>query len=129
MANEKRSARGPTPAPLGRLASEVARRDGVLRLALCEAALRGGAQHRQHVLYFFGHEIAQIEALANEAFDAHMSDEREQRAPEALDIDDQDRLHVAIELRPGHLLDQFLERADPARQGDERVGAVEHRLL
>ena len=30
---------------------------------------------------------------------------------------------------PGQLLDQLLERADPARQGDESVGAIEHRLL
>ena len=36
---------------------------------------------------------------------------------------------MTIELRPGQLLDQFLQRADPARQGDERVGAIEHRLL
>ena len=36
---------------------------------------------------------------------------------------------MAIELRPGHLLDQFLERADPAGQSDEGVGAIKHRLL
>ena len=33
---------------------------------------------------------------------------------------------MAAELRPGHLLDQFLERADAARQRDEGVGAIEH---
>ena len=58
-----------------------------------------------------------------------MSEEREQRPPETADIDDEDRLGVAIELRPGHLLDQLLQRADPARQRDEGVGAIEHRLL
>ena len=56
-------------------------------------------------------------------------EQHQQRIPEAVDVGDQDRLLVAAELRPGHLLDQFLERADAARQGDERVGAVEHRAL
>ena len=36
---------------------------------------------------------------------------------------------MALELRPGHLLDQFLEGADSAGQRDESVGAIEHRLL
>ena len=53
----------------------------------------------------------------------------EQRAPEAADIGDENRLRVAIELRPGQLLDQLLQRADPARQGDEGVRPIEHRLL
>ena len=35
-------------------------------------------------------------------------------------------LRVTAELLPGHLLDQFLQRADAAGQGDERVGAFEH---
>ena len=35
----------------------------------------------------------------------------------------------AAELRPGELLDQFLQRADPARQRDEGVGALEHDAL
>ena len=33
----------------------------------------------------------------------------------------QDRLRVPAELRPGHLLDQFLQGADSARQRDEGV--------
>jgi hypothetical protein len=36
---------------------------------------------------------------------------------------------VAAELRPGHLLDQFFQRADAARQRHERVGALEHQAL
>ena len=36
---------------------------------------------------------------------------------------------MAIELDPGQLLDQLFQRADPARQGDKSVGAIEHRLL
>ncbi len=58
-----------------------------------------------------------------------MGEEREQRAPEAADIGDENRLRVPIELGPGELLDQLLHRADPARQGDKGVGALEHRLL
>ena len=56
-------------------------------------------------------------------------DQRQQRIPIAVDIGDQDRLLVAAELRPGELLDQLLQRADAAGQGDEGVGALEHRAL
>ena len=58
-----------------------------------------------------------------------MRDERQQRVPEAVDIGDEDRFPVAAELGPGHLLDELLERAEAARQGDEGVGAFEHRAL
>ena len=40
-----------------------------------------------------------------------------------------DRLAVTPELLPGQLLDQFLQRADAAGQGDERIGAFEHQPL
>ena len=33
---------------------------------------------------------------------------------------------MAAELRPGELLDQFLQRADPAGQRHEGVGVLEH---
>jgi len=36
---------------------------------------------------------------------------------------------MAAELRPGHLLNQFLERTQAAGQSHERVGALEHRAL
>ena len=36
---------------------------------------------------------------------------------------------MAIELGPGQLLDQLFQRADPARQGDKSVCAIEHRLF
>ena len=36
---------------------------------------------------------------------------------------------MAPELRPGHLLDEFLERAEAAGQCDESIGALEHRAL
>ena len=46
-----------------------------------------------------------------------------------LDVGEQDRLLVAAELRPGHLLDQLFQRADAAGQRDEGVGALEHDAL
>ena len=60
---------------------------------------------------------------------AHVIEQDAERVPEARDIDDQDRLLVAAELRPGELLDQFLERADAAGQRHEGIGLVEHGLL
>ena len=60
---------------------------------------------------------------------AHMRQQRDQRLPEAVDVGEQHRLGVAAELLPGHLLDQFLQRADAAGQGDERIGAFEHQPL
>ena len=59
----------------------------------------------------------------------HVVEQRAERLPEAFDVGDQDRLLVAAELRPGELLDQFLQRADAARQGDEGVGHLEHLAL
>ena len=58
-----------------------------------------------------------------------MSEQRQQRLPEAVDIGQQDRLAVPSELLPGELLDQFLQRADPAGQGDERIRSLEHQSL
>ena len=57
---------------------------------------------------------------------AHMRQQRDQRLPEAVDVGEQDRLGVTAELLPGHLLDQFLQRADAAGKGDERIGVLEH---
>ena len=66
---------------------------------------------------------------ADEGELAHVVEQRAERIPEAADIGDQDRLLVTAELRPGELLDQFLQRADAARQGHEGVGALEHDAL
>ena len=44
-------------------------------------------------------------------------------------VEDQDRLLVAADLRPGELLDQFLQRPDPARKRDEGVRTLEHDAL
>ena len=41
----------------------------------------------------------------------------------------EDRLGMPPELGPGHLFDQFLEGADPARQRDEGIRALEHQAL
>ena len=53
-------------------------------------------------------------------------EEPDQRIPEAGDVGEEHRLLVAAELRPGHLLDQLLQRADAAGKRDERVRALEH---
>src|SRR5579871_4418657 len=55
-----------------------------------------------------------------------MGDEPQQRLPEAVDVGDKDWLFVAAKLRPRHLLHQLLERAEPAGQRHEGVGALEH---
>src|SRR5580704_9499643 len=115
--------------PRRALTSHVARGGWVLRLEFGLAAFCRGAEHRQHVLDFFSHQIARLEAFANEPFDPHVCEQGEQRAPKAADIRDEDRLCVAIELDPGQLLDQLFQRADSAWQGDKSVGAIEHRLL
>ncbi len=57
---------------------------------------------------------------------AHVIDQHQQRVPKAIDVGNQDRLLVPAELRPGHLLDELLERAEAARQGDERIRPIEH---
>ena len=38
-------------------------------------------------------------------------------------------MRVSIELDPGQLLDEFFERADPAGQRHEGIGALEHQAL
>ena len=53
----------------------------------------------------------------------------EQRPPEAADVGDQHRLGMTRELDPGHLLDEFFQRADAAGQRDEGVRALEHQAL
>ena len=70
-----------------------------------------------------------VEPLAEEAEVAHVGEQGQQRPPEAADIGEQHGLVVTLQLRPSELLDEFLERADAARQGDESVGALEHQLL
>ena len=65
----------------------------------------------------------------DEARSLHVFEQFDQRLPEAIDVGDQNRLAVTAELRPGQLLHQFLERADPSGQGDERIGALEHHAL
>ena len=59
----------------------------------------------------------------------HVIEQGDERIPVAIDIAQDDRLVVPVELRPGGDLDQFFERADAARQGHESVGALEHRHL
>jgi len=56
-------------------------------------------------------------------------DQGEQRAPEGADIGEQHRLSVAAQLHPGELLDEFLERPDPAGQRDEASARSNIRAL
>src|SRR3546814_818224 len=59
----------------------------------------------------------------------HMVQQREQRAPIAVDVDHDHRLVVLFELAPGDDLQRLVERADTARQHQEGVREVEHALL
>jgi hypothetical protein len=56
-------------------------------------------------------EVVQIEPLADEAVGAHVVDQGDQRVPEAVYREQQDRLAVLAELGPGELF-EFLQRAD-----------------
>ena len=58
-----------------------------------------------------------------------MCQQIEQGLPEAVDVREQDRLGVTAKLLPGELLDQFLQRPDPAGQRHEGVGTLEHQPL
>jgi hypothetical protein len=68
-------------------------------------------------------------ALTPEALGDGMVDEGNQRLPVAFDIDQEDRLGVQAELRPGQHLEEFVERAGAAGQDRDRVGVHEHDLL
>ncbi len=86
-------------------------------------------QHRQDVLRAVGDHAGDLELRADEADTAHLVEEPHERIPEAGDIGEKHRLLVAPELRPGHLLDQLLQRADAAGQRDEGVCLLEHQHL
>jgi hypothetical protein len=64
-----------------------------------------------------------------EALLHRLVEERGQRVVIAVDIEHAERLAVHAELAPGVDLDQLLERPDPARQRDERVGELGHQRL
>lgn len=86
-------------------------------------------QHRDDIHAALGDEIIRFEAVADEVELAHMGEEDEQGFPEAVNVGHENGLGVAAELGPGELLDEFLQSADPAGQGDEGIGALEHELL
>src|SRR5690606_3715598 len=58
-----------------------------------------------------------------------MIEQFHQGRPETADIRQDDRLVMAAELRPGHYLDNLLQRADAAGERDESVGFLEHPVL
>ena len=86
-------------------------------------------QHRNNIHAALGHKIIHFEAVADEVELAHMGEEDEQGFPEAVNIRHENGFCVAAELGPGELLDEFLQRADPAGQGNEGIGAFEHELF
>ena len=92
-------------------------------------AFGGGFEHRQNVGDLLGDQVANLEVRSDEPMIAHMGKEIEQRTPKSGDIDDEHGLAVSVELDPGQLLDEFFERADPAGQGHEGIGALEHQAL
>ena len=89
------------------------------------AALRVGRIALDRV----GNEIVELTPVRQEAGVAQVLEHGDQRVPIARDVGEQDRLLVAAELGPGELLDELLDRADAARQCDERIGMLEHQPL
>jgi len=89
-------------------------------------ALGGGDDHFERVLDALGDQISDIEPGPNEAIAAHVSEKRQERFPETVDVGDQDRLFVPAELGPCHLLDELLQGADSPGQRDEGIGLLEH---
>ena len=65
-------------------------------------------------------------ALGDEALGDGAIEEGLERREVAADVEQADRLGVELELRPRQHLGQLLERAEAARQGDERVGERGH---
>ena len=76
-----------------------------------------GGNDRVHPVHHF--EV-KLEPVADEAFALHVPEQSEQRVPEAVDIGEHDRLLMLLELRPGELLDELLQRAEAARQAPRR---------
>ena len=58
-----------------------------------------------------------------------MVHEAGQPVPEAMDVEQAEGLGVIAERVPGPGLEQLVERADPARQGDEAVAQLGHLRL
>src|SRR5919201_5025527 len=88
------------------------RRAALVQLRHCAHAL---GRPRQNMLDLIDHDAFEVELGADEGERAHVIEQGEQRSPESSDIRDHDRLAVTAELRPGDLLDEFLERPDAAR--------------
>jgi hypothetical protein len=70
-----------------------------------------------------------LKPVADEALLPHAGKQRQQRVPEAADIGEHDGLMMLLELRPGELLDELLQGAEPAGQRHEGVGLHEHQML
>ncbi len=73
--------------------------------------------------------IFHLQARPDEALVLHVIEEDTQRIPEAADIGDDHGLRMAAELRPGQLLDKFLQRADAAGSATKASASVNMRIL
>src|SRR5690606_35663076 len=75
--------------------------------------------------------VPEIRALVRmqEALFDHAVDHPDQGRVEILDVEEGARLAADAELAPGEHLEDLLHGAEPAGQGDERVGQLEHAHL
>ena len=124
---EGKRAADPNPTPL--TTSHLLDVDGLHFLRSLRHRRQSRGDVRQYVLDAIGNEIFDRKSGPDELRLFHVIEQRAQRIPEAFDVGDQDRFLVLSELCPGHLFDEFFERADAARQSHEGVGVVEHQLL
>ena len=67
--------------------------------------------------------------LPDEALVGGVPRDVDQRPPEAVDVEQPDRLRVQAELRPRQLLEQLVERPEAARKRSEPVGELGHQRL
>src|SRR5690348_5626398 len=64
-----------------------------------------------------------------EALGGRLVDEFDEAVPEAFDVEQAERLLVVAERVPAPRLEEFVERSDPTRKREERVGKLGHPRL
>src|SRR5215470_12441436 len=94
----------------------------------------GGVRHRrqwlaadavEHLVDLGDHGEKPPAGGGREALLDDVVDQLEQRLPEAVDVDQDDRLVVQPQLPPGQHLEGLVERAEAAGEDREGVGAIE----
>src|SRR5215813_9203743 len=86
-------------------------------------------QRRNHILDPVDHREQAAAAVAREALGDDLVDQRAERRPIAVDVQEQDRLVMQLQLPPGQHLERLVERPETAGQDDEGVGQLEHQAL